>query len=257
MNQHRPLIALMLLSLAVITPATANDLQGATIKVCGDNAGWPPYTYEIDEQVVGYDVDVLNTILTPAGIHFSVRLLPWARCLHLTQLGHYHIALSASFNEERARNYHMTLPYYTVQPSYIYNSKRFPDGLNITQPKDLLDHKVCGLQGYNYNTFGIPSTLVDRETRTFGQVVQKTLAARCDLFLARYEVLAGFAQLGEDHLRDGLVAVAIPTIAPESFYMLISRAHPEADAILTLINQRLRTLKQDGMLDQLLQQYLN
>lgn len=257
MNTQRYLSTLLLLVVATShVAANDNDLYTDTLQVCADNAGWPPYTYEYNNRVVGYDIDVLTLILQPDAIHYNVTLLPWARCLHLVQLGEYHIVLSASFNEERARNYHMTQPYYTVQPSYIYNSKRFPDGLNITQPKDLLNYKVCGLQGYNYLPFGIQSTLVDRETRTFGQVVQKTLANRCDVFLARYEVLGGFAQLGENYLRDGLVAVAVPTIAAEPFYMLISRAYPYATALVEQLNTGIESLAKDGQLDRLLADYL-
>jgi len=234
----------------------AAAINGEQINICGDGAGWPPYTYELNNEVLGYDIDVLEKILPPAGATFSVAMIPWARCLQQTQDGEFQIALSASFNEERGRTYIYTDQYYTVQPHYIYDSKRFPDGLNVSQASDLLNYRACGLRGYNYATFGVDSESVDRETSTFSQVVQKTLAGRCDLFLARYEIIAGFSALGEHHIRDGLVAEPIPGIDPDIFYMMISRAYPKANELVEVLNAGFESLRADGTLDAILDRYL-
>ncbi|WLD58608.1 transporter substrate-binding domain-containing protein [Salinispirillum sp. LH 10-3-1] len=234
----------------------ATALRGEHLTFCGDGAGWPPYTFELNGEVLGYDLDVLDAILTPAGITFDVVMLPWSRCLQQTESGEFHIALSASFNEQRARTYIYTDSYYTVNLVYVYDSNRHPNGLNITQASDLNNYRMCGLRGYNYANFGVETERVDRDTSTTSQVVQKTLAGRCDLFLDRYEPLVGFSALGEVHLSGGLVASPIPGIDSEYFYMLVSRAYPRAQELADLLNAGITQLRADGALESMINRYV-
>lgn len=242
--------------LAIGVSLNALAMDGEEIRVCGDGAGWPPYTYELAGEVAGYDVDVLERILTPAGVSFTVEMQPWARCTGLTETGAYHIALSASYSAERAQTYLLTAPYYTVQPSYIFDRNRYPNGLDVSEPADLVGYRLCGLRGYNYTGFGVANENVDQGTNTFVQVVNKTLAGRCDAFLARYEILAGFSALGQNHLREGLTAEPIPGVEADQFHMMISRQYPGAEELVQLLNRGFEALAADGTLESLLQGYL-
>lgn len=249
-------IALALLLSVLSCMALAEPLSGETIKACGDGAGWPPYTFVQNNDVIGYDVDVLDEILRPAGISFTVEMPPWRRCLFSTESGEYQIALSASYSQERDDTYLLTDYYYTLQPSYLYDSERHPDGLDINEPSDVLNYNACGLSGYNYNGFGVDSEQVDRQTASFEQVVQKTLAGRCDLFLARFEILAGFALTGTDHLQNSLTAEPIPGIEGDKFYMMVSRAYEHGPALVDVLNEGFARMRSEGQLDAILQSYL-
>jgi len=251
----KPFVLSLVLSVAAAL-ASASSLSGGSIKACGDGAGWPPYTFIRGDTVVGYDVDVLNEILTPLGVSFTVEMPPWRRCLFSTDAGEYQIALSASYSQERDDTYILTDVYYTLQPSYLYDTERYPDGLDIEQPSDVLNYRACGLSGYNYDGFGVDSSAVDRQTRNFTQVVQKTLAGRCDLFLARFEILAGFALTGTDHLQNNLAAEPIPGIDGDPFYMMVSRNYDKAPELVSVLNEGIRRLKDEGALDVILQAYL-
>ena len=110
---------------------TADIPPGTKITTCGDGAGWPPYTFfelhnnEQTDNIVGYDVDVLNAILPKHNLNVIVEMPPWKRCLHETDKGEkYQIALSSSYNEERDKTYLMTRYYYTVTPHYFYLKKQ-------------------------------------------------------------------------------------------------------------------------------------
>lgn len=236
--------------------AQANELTGQSLKICSDGAGWPPYTYIKDGKTMGYDVDVLDAILTPAGVKFQVDMPPWKRCLVGTEGGKYHIALSASHNKEREEKFLMTRDYYTLHGSYFYAKKHHPSGIEITQPSDLLKHKICGLHGYNYSGFGIDTAKVDRSAQNFDQVSRKTKAGRCDMFLARFEILVGFKLMGKPYYDDQLEAKKVPGIEGDKFYMLISRKYPQADALKKLIDDGVTRLQQEGKLDSILQKYM-
>ncbi len=245
-----------LIALAV-TAIVSLPLQAQTLTFCGDGAGWPPYTYEEKGVVKGYDVDVLKAILEPQGVTVDVQMLPWKRCMQNTLNGKMTAALSASANDERRKNYRLTEYYYTVQPSFIYLKERFPNGVQVPAEEALKAHKICGLRGYNYDGFGLPTAKVDTDTNNFDQLFQKTKAGRCDIILARYEPLAGFALLGKTYLTDKWGYNAIPGIDPEKFYMLVSRKIPDSEAVEKQISDGIKQLRSEGKLSELLKPYLN
>lgn len=225
------------------------------LRICGDGAGWPPYTYQADNQVKGYDLDVLHAILDPLGIKFSVAMPPWKRCLADTEKGSYQIALSASRSKERARRFILTRDYYTLTAKYYFATRKKLPSIKVALPGNLLKYKACGLRGYNYDGFGVPSELLDRDANDFPQVIRKTKAGRCDLFLARYEILRGFELVGKRYLDNSLGYGTIPGIEGDKFYMLISRAYPHAEQLKALLNKGIERLEQQGQLRKFLSKY--
>lgn len=249
------LLALTSLSL-ITTPSLA--LERTSLSVCGDGGGWPPYHFSQYRAVVGYDIDVLQAIFAPLGVSLSAELPPWERCLHETQLGRYDIAMSTAYSEKRNEQYIFTDHYYTVQPIYVYSSRLNPGGFSVHTAPDLDKLRTCGLQGYNYTGFGVDDSQVRKHGRTFAQLVNMLEADRCDVFLARYEILAGFKHTeGIDHLANGLKAVPIPGIRGDKFYMLISRAIPDGEQIQAIFNARVEELRATGELEVMINKYLD
>ncbi len=231
--------------------------ERTSLSVCGDGGGWPPYHFEKEGKVIGYDVDVLEAVFTPLDISIITELPPWQRCLHETKLGRYDIALSAAYSEERDKDYILTDYYYTLQPSYVYSSITYPDGLPIRTTQDIDGFRVCGLQGYNYTGFGVDDSKVRKNGKTFDQVVKMLEANRCDVFLARHEILAGFkASEGIDHLANGLKSVSIPGISGDKFHMLISRSIPDGLELKSIFDQHIKQLRVSGELDRIIGKYI-
>lgn len=245
-----------LLTFALLT-ATACWSQAEMLKFCGDKAGWPPYTYEAGGEIRGYDLDVLDAILTPAGVKYEVQMLPWKRCMQDTDTGKVHVALSASANDERRKTFRLTDYYYTVQPSFIYQKDKFPDGIQMSAEDANKQYKICGLRGYNYAGFGIDSEKVDRNTNNFEQLLSKTSAGRCDIALARYEILAGFELIGQKLLDDSWGYNAIPGIEGDKFYMLVSRNTPNSEQLEKQLSDGIAKLRADGKLDEFIKPYFN
>ncbi|OOE92299.1 hypothetical protein BZG76_07035 [Salinivibrio sp. AR647] len=233
-------------------------LDTSSLKVCGDGANWPPFHYKKGENIEGYDIDVLNAIFQDSGVDVSVDLPPWKRCVFETKSGNYDIALSASYSEERNRDFLLTDYYYTLQPSYIYSTQQHPNGLNIETADDINQLRMCGLLGYNYTGFSVDDSQVRKSAKDFKQLVKQTQAGRCDVFLARYEILAGFkAAQGIDYLAGGMQVEPIPGNMGDKFHMMISREHPEANEIKALLDQNFESMRQSGQLKSILDGYLN
>ena len=252
----RKVITVVILLTGIFLSISTMALERTSLAICGDVSGWPPYHFEKERKVIGYDIDVLEAIFSPLGLTITVDLPPWQRCLRETKLGRYDIALSAAYSEERDEDYILTDYYYTLQPSYVYSSITYPEGLPIRTAQDLDYLRTCGLQGYNYTGFGVDDGKVRKNGRTFEQVVKMLEANRCDVFLARYEILAGFkASEGIDHLTNGLKVVSIPGISGDKFYMLISRSIPDGQELKSIFDQRIQQLRSAGQLDKMIEKY--
>lgn len=238
-----------------------------TVRVCDDVNEWPPFTYlrshgehgasasSSAQEVVGYAVDVLQRILRPKGIAVQIDLLPWVRCLREVESGQmYQMALNASHSAERERQFLLSLPYYDTTHAYFYSRRRFPQGLSIRSPKDLAKHEVCGVHGYNYSAYGLRDEQVDRGALNFSRVIAKLLADRCEVGVEKLEAVQAGRHDGQPLLANPDIAFApIPGMPKAEFHMLVSRRHPQGQALLDMLNRGIRDLRATGQLKALRQ----
>ena len=242
----------LVLSGLLVLPVRANDI----LRICGDAAGWPPYTFEQDNEVRGYDADVLALILPAAGFDYEIRMLPWKRCLLEVEKGRYQIALSASASKERKVRLLTTEPYYQVQPGYAYSLDRFPSPPLVQNSMDLKNYNICGLRGYDYNRFGIDTRWVMREANHYAQALAQVRRGRCELFLTRLEVLHGLYRQGDVDLGDDILFAPVPGIVADDFVMLISRLYRRGPELKAVLDQGFSELRKQGQLRELLNFYL-
>lgn len=260
----RRAVAALALALLASPALRAGTLNGATVHICDDAAEWPPYTFykrsdgQATKELTGLSVDVVTVIFQKAGIDARIELLPWARCQKEVMDGtEYQLALNASYNETRAKAYYLSRPYYRTTNYYFYSKKVHPSGLRIDHLSDLHNYKVCGVFGYNYETYGLPPGSIDQGAYDFAALVAKTHAGRCDLFLEKYEVMAGFTAIGQPFLADmSLGHEPVPGMAPTEFYMMISRRATHAEELLKIINDGLGELEASGQMGRLAKKYL-
>ena len=244
--------------------ASAQNLQGSLLPTCNDNGEWPPYLYyertngEATDKVIGYDIDYLEKIFEEHDIDFTFELIAWSRCLHEVEKGEkYAMVSSVAYNKERDEKYLITDSYYTVQPHYFYVRHHFPDGLEIKDLASFADYRVCGLRGYNYVNFGIPVETIDVGTKVFPQLIEKTERKRCDVFLGRYEIFVGFAKTGTDYImQHNLGTAPMPGVRGDKFYMMVSRNHPNAEALRDLLNEGIARVKASGYDRELIRKYV-
>ena len=190
--------------------AQTHHLEGVTLNVCGDGAEWPPYIYwqrdkngEKTSKIVGYTVDLLSRVLSEANVTVKFFLPPWKRCLEKSvDNSQYTIALDASYSKEREKTYLLTRDYYHITPKIFYLKKNFPKGLpKFKSAANIFNiGTICGLFGYNYEGFskGIDNNKINMDAKNFDSLTQMVASNRCKAFIARYEILAGFKNLGED-----------------------------------------------------------
>ena len=260
-------VVLVLFSLQIIFLNTAQAFDGSKITICNDDAEWPPYVYfkrsRIDksktDKLTGYDIDFINKVFKKHKLEYSYDMIPWKRCLHEVEKGESYVMLtSAAYSAERDEKYLLTDAYYTVQPHYFYTYSNHPEGLIIKSPREFSKYRVCGLRGYNYKNFGIPLDDVDWGAKSFEQVIRKTKRERCDVFLARYEIFAGFKQIGKNYIRlHNLATEPMPNVSGDKFHIMISRNYPHAEKLRNAINQSIAEMRATGEDKALIAPYIN
>lgn len=213
------------------------------IRVCGDAIDWPPYTYVLNDKALGYDIDILDEVLTQRGFSYDITMTSWSRCLRGTKSGEFDLALSASFNEQRNKDYLYTDWYYSITPHYVYSKKRFPDGLRISDVQELTQFRVCGNHGYNYSDFGLGD--IKRVGNSINECIEKVKQGECDIYLNWEEILYAIKEMwGINLISDDLVSVAVPNMKRHKFHMLISRQLEQRYELKRYLDQHLRTIRQ-------------
>jgi polar amino acid transport system substrate-binding protein len=242
----------------------ADPFVGEKIAICEDGAEWPPYTHyqrvngQATKEVVGFSVDVVNEIFKKHGIESKVDLIPWARCqAELLDGTTYQMALNASFNAKRDHDYLLVKPHYSIRSDYFYSKKNHPNALTINSVKDLQNYNVCGMLGYNYDEYGVKAVKLDQHSTDFSSMISKLYAGRCDLFIEKYEIMAGFKVTGQDFLADpNLGAAAIPGFPTSNFHMMISRKYPKAAALKEILEAGITEMEASGRLQELSKKYV-
>lgn len=241
------------------TAFSASSHSDLSIAICDDENEWPPYSYyqrvegRKTTNVVGFAVDVIHDIFVRRGVAYSIDLIPWPRCLAVSMLGkEYGMVINMSHNAERAKTFLFSRPYYATTSYYYYSRRNHPKGLAIASIADLKKYRVCGVQAYNYDTYGLPSGKVDQGAKDFTALISKIKLGRCALFLEKDEVMMGYAAIGKNYLADPDIGKApVPGMKPNLFYFGISKRYAHAEEVHALIDEELLQMEAHGRLAEL------
>ena len=233
--------------------------SGISIAICDDENEWPPYSYyqrvngKKTENLTGYAVAVIHDIFSRHGVDYTIDLIPWPRCVAVTTLGkEFGMVLNMSYNVERTKSFLFSRPYYATTAYYYYSRHNYPKGLPISTAADIKKYRVCGVQGYNYEGYGLAPGDVDQGAKNFSALISKVKLGRCALFLEKDEVMTAYAAIGKNYLADPDIGKApVPGMKPNLFYYGISKRYAHADEVLAIIDDELLQMEQNGRLAEL------
>ncbi len=254
------------LAILLVCLSLSNTALSRELKICDDQAEWPPYTYYVREggvanksQLTGATTDLIGSIFEGSGINYSIKLLPWKRCLAEVSGGKtYEVFADASSNEERLNMYHRSRPTYKTTEGLFFSKKRFPNGLNLSSAADINDYKLCGLMGYNYANFfklGVKKD-VDLGVNHASKALQKLEKGRCEVFLSTIEPIFGAVAINQFSLSSEIDHITLPGAKGTSFYFWISKNSPRAAVLLETINTAIDKLYSNGEAEKIFKKYL-
>lgn len=238
---------------ALCSAATA----ATPLKICDDEAGWPPYTFadpKNPKAIVGASAELLVDILKRAGYEPQITLLPWKRCLAEVERGTMSMLMNAAYSEERAQKYLMSTPYYSVHSALFYRNSKYPVAPKLAAVADMKQYRYCGLFGYNYTMYDIPPTQMDTGSKDEWTRFAKLRHDRCDFALGDVEVLNGFVAMGQLDL-SAVSHIPIPGDKPKDFYALVTRAPSGGEKLLKVLNDGIAAAKADKSYTRIFKKY--
>lgn len=235
---------LLLALLALFQTPFAMSQEREAVFLCNDSGGWPPYFYPMGETWHGLDIKLIDNIFGSTDITYQVHPLPWKRCLESVKKGEdYQVALSASSNNLREKDYHISNKYYSLTPAYIEKNAMF-DNEEVKNIATLFkkDRKVCGMAGFNYSSFFAGGnqhliTKLARDAKTFQQLLDQVKYGRCDVGLTRNETMLSLMSLKLVDWDSELELKRLPGGEPENYFMLVSKNIEGSQWLLEILNR--------------------
>ena len=232
-------------------PVPASLASQQVIKACGQIAEWPPYTfYRRDfgvrtEELMGYSVEMLKKILDRKHLLLNLDLIPWKRCMAAVESGLYDMMVDVSSNEQRARLYLVSQPYYTLHMAYFYDMDQ--PAPSIHELADLQKYRLCGVRSYNYAPFGLSDQDVDMGSLSLAQAFVKLKHKRCDVVPDRLEIALGYKFINVVDMNSLNIGYGlIPGVPPVPFRMMVSRRVPYGPELLHVLDEGISALLASG-----------
>ncbi len=226
------------------------------VKICAEDAGWPPFSFPPDsenERFRGFNADLLARIFKQHQIPYEVSIRPWKRCLLDGKDGDIDMVLDAAKNPERDRDYLLTEPIYELTPGIFFEieySRFYQEPVTTANLQGL---SLCGQKGYIYTNFGLEEKRIQRVSKGLPKIIELLLLKRCDIGVARLEILLtelkdapDAKRLGYQRLRDA---------SAEQFYWMLNRHSEFSMQLKQLIDSEVKALAERGELERMLQVY--
>jgi polar amino acid transport system substrate-binding protein len=237
------------------------------VRICDDSAEWPPYSFfprasgKVEKPVLtGAMIELVDRIFALVKMPYQITAIPWQRCLYEVETFErsktFEMAIEGTLNEKRLEAFYITAPVYTTTGAYWYSKRKFPQGPVIHSPADLQGYRLCGILGYNYTGYQIPTDMVKSRPKTYQAAFSMVSLGRCDLFLSNIPTVVGKTRLGELTIPNDVDGKRVPGLPSGTFHIFIAKASPRAETLLAEINQAILTLGYRGITDEIFRKYL-
>jgi len=259
MHAKRPNLAFaMLLALfGYLLPISLIQAATPAINLCVDD-NFAPFEYASPASnstahvVRGATISMVERILNRHQISYSIKWLPWTRCLAYVKSGNIQIGMDAYYDARRDQDIAYSEPYYTLTPQYYYSRQRFPHGLGIKWRTNLKQYRGCGVLGYSYTHYGLGKSDIDSGAQDHATLIRKLSMGRCDYFVEELEVMQGYALTGTPYLNNpDLGHAGVPGVIAPKLHLIISRKTPSMQNLLSLLNREIIQMHKNGEMQQL------
>lgn len=243
------------------------------VRICDDDTEWPPYTYypRVDgkpdkSRLTGAVVELLDEIFKINEMEYSIKLLPWKRCLNeVYRFGEnrkFEVFTDGSFSVERTNKYYLSTMIYTTHQGVFYSKKKYPNGVPMQKSSDLNHFKLCGVHGWNYEylytDYGVAKDKkIDTGAKNIHHALTKISKLRCDVLPNSLEPVYGGVAVEKYTIPEDIASMPIPGVDPTTFHIFVSKSSPRAYELLTKINQAILILQHNGVSKKIFNKYFS
>ncbi len=252
MNKLIPIvISLLIVSTAYIwhshnqCPLPTRALEKKTI-IVGTNSEYPPFSFIKDDQIVGFDIDLVKEVVNRLDKEIEIRDMPFTALIPETQLGQIQvIATGLSPTAQRAKRLLFTKPYLTGGSLLIISRADAP----LKTLSELIDKDVVVNEGFTADFFmsdieGPHLVKLKAPAEAFLALQNK----RADAFVSsQASVTPFFDKYGKEQF-----SITVIPETEEIIALAISKKFPK---LLEQIQKVLEELQEDGTIEHLKQKW--
>ena len=253
----RVLFSFLFIVLLSTGAVAASVTETGRLEACAGDNNWPPMSYQIDKggQVDGISAALLGEIITSPGA-LTVTLRPWARCIfEVESHSKADIAMSMFKTTEREKVFLFSDNYHNLTPSYLFSTNRFSQAPILTL-SDLNKFNVCSLHGAATQYTHLPAAKIESGANSYTSLINKIDQNHCDIVVDMGEVLTGLAILGQFPQNSTTYQVnPLPENTQIPVYFAVSKNHPRAKQLITMLNMGLNTLSHNGKMKAIIMRY--
>jgi len=242
--KFKGVLLLMLLGLVMVF----STMVMADTYVVGTSAGFPPFEYVENGEVVGFDIDLMKEIGKIKGFDVEVKDLSFDALIAALKTGNIDVvAAGMTITEEREKVVDFSIPYYSANQAIIVKDGSDND-LSV-----LFGKNDIGVQTGTTGDLWVTESLKDKgiltgavkHYDTFVLVINDLVNGNTDGVVLDTPVAERFTELKP-------VTIVAEIITGEEYGIAVDEGNEE---LLTMINEGIEELRSNGTMDQLIDKY--
>ena len=220
---------------------------------------FPPFAYLGPAgQPKGSSTQIAKEVVSRMGYKPVIDTLPTKRAQQMTVDGNYAALFPITKSRARAKYCVFSEPVSYFADVFF---KRKSDKIDWERLDDLGDYVIGATEGYNYAPVFLDAIRDGRLKVDFVvsgspelQHLRKLVKGRIDLAICERSVCSYLLRKHKPEL-DSLDFLSKPIGPLRSYHVCFSRKWPDVESIAARFNQEMRKLRQEGRLDEILEQY--
>lgn len=222
---------------------------GDKVYVVGTDAAYPPFEKMEADKITGFDIDVIKAVADAAGFKVEVKHTGWDPLFDGIDKGNVDLGISAiTITDERKAKYDFSEPYFEATQLIM-----LPEDSTVTKVSELKGKKI-GVQSATTGEQVVKKVLGNTYEGLKGY--EDTPSAVDDFFTGRVEAVVADNAVLQDYsktLKDKkFKLVKDESFEVENYGIMVKKGNTE---LLEKINQGLKTIKENGKLQEIHKQY--
>ncbi len=232
------------------TDVPATDNQDEVVYKVGTDAAYPPFEFLDGDNIVGFDIDILNAAADAAGIKLEIEHTGWDPLFNGIDNGSIDMGISSiTITEDRKLKYDFSNPYFEAHQLIMVK-----EDSDVTSLQDLAGKNI-GVQTATTGNFVVQDAF--GETYKGIKGYDDTPSAVDDLLLGRLDAVVVDNGVLQEYLKvvekDGFKLVTDPAFELEEYGIIVKKDRD--DGLIDKINEGLKIIKDNGQYDEIYQKY--
>ena len=182
----------------------------------------------------------------------NISFIPWTRALKTVEEGDNDIVMGAYYNDERAKTYVISKPFYRVLLGLI--ARRDAGVERYESLNDLRPYRIGVSRGYaNTEAFDAADFLNKDVARNATINIQKLQRKRIDMMTAAFGIFR--YELNQVNGNVDNFVFLDPPLADNALYIMASRKIPDGTQLIRDFDRGLREIQSDGTYEEILRKH--